>query len=481
MRSSAKLSHAWFITSFWTLATVACLSILLSLSATPAMAQAAAGTITGQVTDQQGAVIAGAEIRLTEPTTNSTRNTTTNEVGRYTIVNIPPGVYDVTVTKTGFTASKLSAQKVDVGEALTLDVALQVGATTTTVEVQATAGAELQTLNATVGSTITNESLQLMPNLGRDASTLSVMQVGVAPTGNVAGAGTDQNSFQLDGGYNSDDMAGNNTGYVPGNGYIGTGSSGGTPSGVIPTPIESIEEIKVGTSGQTADFNSAGGSQVQMVTKRGTNQFHGALYEFYFGNDVGAANLWKNNHMADSALGLSYTPLPATHRNRYGGAVGGPMTPKFWGGKTYFFANYEAMRYPNGTSFERAVPTATLRAGVVELPNSAGQETFYNLNPFAVTVGTTTYAPAQCAFNGASGPCDPRNIGMNSQVSQLWSKLPLPNDPSYIVSGASDGFNEQGYLGVLPLPQIVQLLRRPHRPRFRRQVEVHVELSLLCV
>jgi hypothetical protein len=423
--------------------------ICLTVPVAPAAAQVASGTIVGQVTDVQHAVIAGSIVRLVDTATNGVRSAATNEAGRYTIVDVPPGSYNLTVSKDGFAATKLVAQKVDVGETLTLDVTLETGAVTTTVEVQATAGAELQTLNATVGSTITNESLQLMPNLARDASYLSVMQVGVTPTGNVAGAGTDQNSFQLDGGYNSDDMAGNNTGYVPGNGYVGTGSSGGTPSGVIPTPIESIEEIKVGSSGQTADFNSAGGSQVQMVTKRGTNAFHGALYEFYFGNDVGAANLWKNNHTPDAAAGLAYTPLPATHRNRFGGALGGPLTPKFWGGKTYFFADYEGMRYPNSVSFERAVPTPLLRDGIVQLPNTAGVVTAYNLNPYPVTVNGTTYQPATCG----TGLCDPRGIGVNSLVSQLWSKLPMPNDPQYIVSGASDGINEQGYLGTLALPQ----------------------------
>src|SRR5579862_2612707 len=451
MRLSAKLSHAWFTTLLWSLATVACVGVLFNLTATPAMAQAAAGTISGQITDAQGAVIAGAEVKAVEVSTSSTRTTTSNEVGRYTFSSLPVGNYDITVTKTGFTAAKMTAQHLEVGGVLTLDIPLQVGVTTTTVEVQATAGAELQTLNATVGATITNESLNLMPNLGRDASTLSVLQVGVTPTGNVGGAGTDQNSFQLDGGNNSDDMAGNNTGYVPGNGYIGSGSSGGTPSGVIPTPIESIEEIKVGSSNQTADFNSAGGSQVQMVTKRGTNQFHGALYEFYFANNVGAANLWKNNHTPSAQYGTPYTPLPATHRNRFGGAVGGPLTPRFWGGKTYFFANYEGMRYPNGVTFERAVPTALLKAGVVQFQNTSGVYTPYNLNPFAVTVNGTTYQPAQCAFNGASGPCDPRNIGLNQQVAQLWKQMPLPNDPSY-TSGGSDGVNAQGYLGSLALP-----------------------------
>ena len=119
--------------------------------------------------------------------------------------------------------------------------------------------------------------------------------------GNVAGAATDQNSFSLDGVNNSDDMAGSNSTYTVATDISGAASTGGTPSGVMPTPIESIEEIKVGTSGQTADFNAAAGSQVQMVTKRGTNQFHGALYEYYFANDVGAANTWKGNHTADCA------------------------------------------------------------------------------------------------------------------------------------------------------------------------------------
>ena len=235
-----------------------------------------------------------------------------------------------------------------------------------------------------------------MPNLGRDASSLSVLQVGVSLSGNVGGAATDQNSFSLDGVNNSDDMAGGNATYTVSNGFSGNGSSGGTPSGVMPTPIESIEEFKVGTTGQTADFNAAAGSQVQMVTKRGTNQFHGALYEFYFANDVGAANLWKSNHTPDGSL--PYTPLPSTHRNRFGGAFGGPLTPRFWGGKTYFFTNYEGMRYPNVQTFEKAVPTALMRAGVLQMSNTAGVLTAYNLNPTPVTVNGTTYAPAMCTF-----------------------------------------------------------------------------------
>ncbi|HEV8148262.1 MAG TPA: carboxypeptidase-like regulatory domain-containing protein [Bryobacteraceae bacterium] len=439
--TSSRTSTSLFLT-------LACLALVLGLSTTPAYSQAATGTLTGTITDQQGAAIPGVEIRVTEPTTSSTRTVVTNDVGRYTIVGIPPGTYDITVAKVGFTASKFSAQKLEIGQVLTLDVSLQVGVTTTTVEVTARAGAELQTLNATVGTTISNDALQLLPNLGRDASTLSVLQVGVSLTGNVAGAATDQNKFQLDGGNNSDDMAGTNTTYTPGNGYAGGGATGGTPTGVMPTPIESIEEVKIGTIGQGADFNGAAGSSVQMVTKRGTNAFHGALYEFYFGSNVGAANLWRNNHV----LGPDgkATPLPATHRNRYGGAVGGPMTPKFWGGKTYFFANYEGSKFPNVVSFERGTPTKLFRAGVIKATASGAG---FNLNPFPVTVDGVTYAPAQC--NGAN--CDPRGLGINPTIQKIWNTMPLPNDPTYTAGSAAaglvDGINAQGYLGTLALPQ----------------------------
>jgi len=455
MSSSVKLNHARNASLLYGLVFAIGLSMLLSFSASPVLGQAATGTLDGTVTDQQGAVIAGAEIKMVDVTTNSTRSVTSNDVGRYTIVNIPPGTYDITVTKTGFTAAKYSAQKIDVGGVLTLNVALTIGATTTTVEVQATAGAELQTLNATVGTTITNESLNLLPNLGRDASALSVLQVGVSLSGNVAGAATDQNSFSLDGVNNSDDMAGSNAVYTVSNGFSGNASSGGTPSGVMPTPIESIEEFKVGTTGQTAEFNAAAGSQVQMVTKRGTNAFHGALYEFYFGNNVGAANLWSNNHAnCNSTTGVcAGLPLPATHRNRFGFAVGGPLTPKFWGGKTYFFVNYEAMRYPNGQTFEKGVPTALMRQGILQLPNTAGVLTQYNLNPVTVN----GIAPAQCVFGGASGPCDPRGLGLNPTITKIWNTLPLPNDPAFTAGSATtglvDGINAQGYVNNVALPQ----------------------------
>jgi hypothetical protein len=432
-----------------------CLTILLALSVTPILAQSSSGTLSGQVTDQQGALVPAAEVRITDKATSSSRSTLSNDAGRYTFADVQPGTYDVTVKKDGFTTAKFSGQVVDVGQVLTLDVPLAVGATATTVEVQAAAGAELQTLNATVGSTMRNESLNLMPNLARDASYLAVLQVGVTPdVGTVAGANYDQNKYMLDGGNNSDDMAGGNTTYTPGNGYGGTGSTGGTPSGVMPTPVESIEEFKVGTLGQGADFGAAAGSQVQMVTKRGTNTFHGAAYEYYFSTDVGAANGWKPNHTPDAQTGTLDTPLPSAHRNRYGGALGGELFPKaFLGGKWYFFANYEAQKFPNNSTFERGSPTATYRAGVIMLPTATGNQGF-NINNSPVTVGGVTYPGC-----GATQSCDPRGLGVNPLIQKIWATMPLPNDGSFTTGTPGDGYgNSGGYLAPLSIPQTSQFI-----------------------
>jgi hypothetical protein len=394
------------------------------------------GTITGTVADQQGASVAGASIVITDSVTSTQLKSTSNDTGRYIFPNVPPGSYDVQFEKTGFSQKKLIKQTVEVGQSLGLNVTLEVGATTSVVEVTSEAGAELQTLNATVGTTISGDSLILLPNLGRDASSLAIYQPGVSPEGATAGAMYDQNTFQLDGGNNSNDMDGTQ------NIYTAAYASNGAPSGSVPTPVESIEEFKVSTAGQTADFNGSSGSQVQMVTKRGQNSFHGAAYEYYFASDIGAANSWDNNHTPYGKL--AYTPLPITHKNRFGYAVGGPMLPKFLGGKTYFFFNSEYLRYPQSAIVTKTVPTALLKAGIIQVKNSAGAEIAYNLNPITVTVNGTQYAPAQCGTT----ICDPRGIGLNADVALIWNKyMPAPNVPT-----GGDHFNTQAFQGVASLP-----------------------------
>jgi Carboxypeptidase regulatory-like domain len=384
---------------------------------------ASTGTVAGTVTDPSGAAVAAATVTLTDKATNIPRTVSTNENGRYILVDIPAGTYDLTVNKSGFRLSKLSGQAVNVGTTLTLNVTLEVGAVTESVEVTAS-NAELQTLNATVGNTVSGTALDSLPSISRDASTFFTLQPGVAPDGSVAGVAMDQNSFQLDGGQNTNDMDGSMNIYTPSfagdvtGGLISnqvTGNAGGGPTGVMPTPIDSVEEFKVSTTNQTADFNSSAGSQVSIVTKRGTNAWHGTGYEYYLDNN------WSGNTFQNNSAGI---PVPDYHYSRFGVAGGGPLVSKdILGGKTYIFANYEGFRWPNSETISRDVPSASMRAGLLVFgcannATSLSQCNVYNLNPTPVTFQGVTYAGTNL---------DPRGIGLNSVVSQMWTKEPLPN------------------------------------------------------
>ena len=409
-------------------------------------------SITGLITDSTQAAIPGAEVTLTDLSTKIAHTASTNEAGRYIFPNLDPGSYSVTVTKQGFAKSEIPSQVVEVSSTLTLNFKMELGTSTTTVEVRAVTGAELQTTNAAVGTTIGGDALASLPNFGRDVTTLSVIQPGTTLSGFTAGAYSDQNTYTLDGGNNSDDMGGNVTGYVTNFTGLGGTQTNGNPSGVMPTPVESIEEIKVNTFNQTADFNSSIGGQVVMATKRGTNDFHGSGYLYYFDTVLGAANTWADDHTP--FRGSPTTPLISNHRTRYGFSIGGPVTTKkFLGGRTYFFFNLEDLRFPNSGTYEHVVPSLAMRAGVIQVPSASGAFVPYNLNSTAVTVPLTyggpavTVQPAGCAIAG----CDPRGIGLNPVVSTIWNKfMPIANDPLYGSPG--DGYNTMGYLSTIRAP-----------------------------
>ena len=429
-----------------------CAGVLLFLSTTLAWSQATStSTVTGQVTDQQSAAILGAEVILIDTSTSTSRTTATNITGRYVFVNVPSGTYTVIFSKTGFNSYRVDAQQVVVGSTLTVNAIMEVGSTSTTIEVKSSALADLQTASASVGTSISGDAILALPNLGRDVSTLAVLQPGVTLGGYTAGAYEDQNTFLLDGGNASDDMSGETNRY--GTNFTGLGGTqqGAVPSGVVPTPVESIEEFRVSTFSQTADFNNSIGSAIQMVTKRGTSAYHGSGYWYYYATNVGAANSWQNNHTpltTSSGQVLSpSTPLPSNHRNRFGGTLGGPLTPKVLGGKTFFFVNYEGLRYPNVNNYERPVPTDTMRAGVIFVPDATGKYQPYNLNPSPVTVDGVTYPTAMCP----GGACDPRGIGLNPIVKQIFAHMPLPNDPYYASNGA-DGYNVEGFYSSIRTP-----------------------------
>jgi len=419
--------------------------ILLSTSA---WAQAtSSSTVSGLVTDPQKAAVPGAEVRLLDPSTNQTSVSKTNDSGRYIFVNVNSGTYTLSVKKDGFSTFKVDAVPVSIGEPVTVNAVLQIGSTSTTVEVTASAGVELVTTNAAVGTTLNQQALQDLPNMGRDVSTLAVLQPGTTLGGFTAGSYNDQNTYQIDGGNATDDMAGNVTGYQTNFTGLGGTQTGGTPSANVPTPVESVEEFKVNTFNQTADFNNSIGGQVQIATKRGTNTWHGSGYGYYFATNIGAANSWANDHTPSATFGTPYTPIVKNHRSRFGTSLGGPMTPKILGGKTYFFFNYEGERFPNGASYERLVPTPLMKLGVIQVPNAAGTYIPYNLNPTPVTYNGVTYQPAQCG----SGLCDPRGIGINPDISTIWNKY-MPNANDYTGSNPGDGINTAGYLSSVRAP-----------------------------
>src|SRR5579864_4889750 len=279
------------------------LALVLGITSTVLAQSTATGTIVGVVVDSTNAVVQGATVTITETSTGASRSTTANNVGRYIFVNVDPGSYGIKVSMKGFQTTSYVNQVVQVGTSLTLNAVLQVGASTTTVEVTATPSAELQTMNATVGSTLSGAIINNLPNVGRDVSTLAIFQPGQNINGATGGVETDQNSFQLDGGFATDDMSGDNNTYIASFSSDTAGGSGAqhsqgfsqAPSAVVPIPVSSVEEFKVSTSNQTADFNGGAGSQMQIVTKRGTNAFHGTAYDYYLDNNFAGANTWDNN------------------------------------------------------------------------------------------------------------------------------------------------------------------------------------------
>jgi Carboxypeptidase regulatory-like domain len=404
-------------------------------SSLPAWAQSTStGTVAGSVTDPTGAMVAGAVITLIDIGTNTARPTTTNASGRYVYVDVNPGIYSITVSKAGFATTKTENQEVKVGASLTIDLSLQVGGSNVVVEVTAV-GNELQTMNATVGNTITGLAIDSLPSLGRDVSTFVELQPGVGPDGAVGGAVLDQSYFTLDGGNNSNDMdgsmnvyttsyAGDPTGGVASQNQLGSALANGTavggPTGVIPTPADSIEEFKVNTAGQTADFNSSAGAEVKIVTKRGTSAWHGTGYEYYKDNNW-SSNSWENNHTTP------ITPIPSFHYSRYGGAIGGPVIPKdILGGKTYLFFNYEGFNFPASQTVVRNVPSPNLRNGIITDPTTGTQ---YHLKTI-----------------------DPLGIGLNPIVSQIWNRYEPQPTPGATCLAYCDGVNVLGFSGNVSLP-----------------------------
>lgn len=403
------------------------LAFLLALA--PAFAQTAnSATVIGVVTDPSGAAVPGAPIQLQDAATHQMRATMTNGSGRYNFIGVNPGTYSVTVAATGFQKAQQSNLTVDVGKSYTINLKLQLGASSQTVEVNDTATAELQTMDSTVGSTISGDTLLQLPTQTRSATSLLLYQPASMPQqgpsqgstlgGQVAGAGSDQNTITLDGGNVTNTTAANSD-YFSG--------FDGAPEGSIPTPVESLQEFKVSTNNPNASFSGASGSQVMLVTKRGTDQYHGSGY-WYLQNDVLDANTWNLNRLKQAR--------PVSKDNRVGGSIGGafPFLPKQ--AKTYFYVNWEGRWNSNNQLVSRLVPTTTMRQGILQFRDTSGKVDQYAL-------GTA----ASCGPTGKTA-CDPRGLGLNRLVSTIWDKYePIGNDASL-----GDGLNTTGFTAAAAFP-----------------------------
>lgn len=331
-------------------------------------------SISGLVTDDQGASIPGAMITLRDNGTNQERTVKTNEEGRYVFANLGPGDYQVTASAAGFKKATITNLKADVTKTVTQDIKLEAGVVTEEVTVSAGTEAQLQKQDAALGNTFESKRVLLLPNISREATRLLSLQPGTTPTGEVSGARADQSTFSLDGIDVSDNVIGQ------------------TFRTVIPTPAEAVEEFRVTVANPNATFGRSSGAQVVFVTKRGGNDFHGSLYE-YHQNDAFNANSWTNNR-----LGL---PTAKLIDNLFGGTVGGPIFKN----KTFFFINYQGRRNASSATVTRIVPTTTLKQGVLRFRDAAGA--IQTINPKTL---------------------DPRNIGASPLILQLLALYPNPND-----------------------------------------------------
>jgi len=320
-------------------------------------AQQGTTAIEGDVTDPQGSVVASASVKISDDSRNVTRETQTDANGHYQFLSLQPGSYVVRVEAAGF--RQTVTHKIDalVGTTQRVNIKLELGPVNETVTVTESAAAAVNTTDATLGNTFESRQILALPFEGRDAAGVLSLQPGVAyiplpkdvnpnvdtRNGALNGGRGDQTNLTLDG-------VDNNT------------QTTGTPfQGAVRSTLDSIEEFRVTTAGDNADQGRSSGGQVALVTKSGTNSFHGSLYEQNRPTNTVANDYF--NKLAELGAGLPNKPAIEL-RNTFGGALGGPVLKD----RLFFFYTYEGQRQSESTEVSRNVPSMTLRDGVVIYP-----------------------------------------------------------------------------------------------------------------
>ena len=413
------------------------LAIALGLLCLPTLTFGQAGTtsLRGSVTDKTGGAIVGANVTIKNQDIGLERTTNTSTTGQYEFLVLPPGTYTLTVEKQNFQRYLQTNVELLVNSPATQDVTLQVGSTAQTVEVSAQAET-LNTSDASLGISFDEDRVKQLPIESRNVAELLSLQAGVAYIGNretviqqdtdtrggaVNGARSDQSNITLDGvDVNSD-------------------TKGYAFDSVLPITADSVQEFRVTTTNYNADQGRSSGAQVALITKSGSNDFHGSVYEYNRNAATSANDYFLKLSQLESG---EPNKAEALVRNNFGGSVGGPIKKD----RLFFFLNYEGERQADQQSTVRVVPSAALRDGVITYQCSGG----VSACPGGTVQGLTethNVAPGYFALSPSEiQQMDPQGIGVNTGVMiPYFNAFPLPNDNS-----VGDGVNLQGYRFAAP-------------------------------
>ncbi len=359
-------------------------------------------TVNGLVTDATGSRIVGAKVTLTNLNTNVETDTTTNDVGFYSVGGLQPGMYRVEVSKQGFKGIIKSGVELHVQDVVGLNFALQVGSVSESITVEG--GAPLvNTESSAVGTIVEREFIANMPLNGRSFQSLISLTPGAVAavsSGNspgqfsMNGQRPDANYFTIDGvSANVGIGSGGSQGPQGGGSGVQLAATGGYNNLVS---VDAVQEFKIETSTFNAEYGRLPGAQISIVTRPGTNSFHGSAFD-YFRNDVLDANNWFNDH------NVPVIKKPPERQNDYGGVFGGPLIKN----KLFFFGSYEGLRLKVPQSITTGVPSLCARGGggCVTVNGVTGRQAAAGTLPF-VLASPPPNQP-QCT---SGTTCDP-NVG----------------------------------------------------------------------
>jgi len=433
---------------------VAIFCIVLLLSGAVAVAQTITGSVRGTVTDPSGAVVAGAKVAVTNIGTGVTTRTATDKSGLYNVGFLVLGNYTVTATAPGFETSSVGPFIVQIDQIVTADAKLQVGKASTTVNVVADQSLLLDTENSTVSTSISATELENMPIDGLNIQEATLFVPGaINPAASSMGGqlGTGRDAFTPHEEGPADAIPSFNGNRQQSNSYILDGidinETLQNAIGYTPSPF-SIQEVHVITGNADAEFGNVNGGEVVMVTKGGTNQYHGSAFVFHQNSGLDA-NTWSNKY--------SGTPRAGYNQNQFGAAVGGPIIKN----KLFFFGNYEALRWGTEGLSSSSIPTSAMRGitGTVGTYDTAStctgaQAGYADFSTLYSTYETQLWNTGVTATNTTGGwqnesifpnncvPINPNNV-LATFLTAHPSAFPLPNHP-VVPGGYSVGGNYSG-------------------------------------